>query len=157
MVATVKGIEIAGYGYTGYTAHRDRFCQRRHSKMNAMAQVLFITPQSGGSKCGISLQQPQRYRWTDGQIANIACFYEYSQEIAAPICGFRNTEYLHNADTDRTVSSERVQETSPRKDDLLNVLALRQTLILTLFYSPSDSDGWSKTQKSDSPTDMRAA
>ena len=163
---SVKGMEIAGYGYTGYTRQptaTDSLGRPRYSKMNAYGASV-VAPLGRGIANAeyVFYNSLEDMDGSDGQIANDQSRFllGYSQEIAANLTGGFQwyTEYLHNADgLNRTVSSsERVQEKYRHwVTTRLTWLALRQTLTLNtfLFYSPSDSDGYLKTTVAYSPTD----
>jgi hypothetical protein len=163
---TVSSIELAAYGYVGYSKQPTAFDMSgrpRYSKMNAYG-VSAVAPIGSG----IANAEYVFYNSTedtDGSnpfIPNDQSRFllGYSQELVANVTAGVQwyTEYTHDAARlDRTVGTlETLQEKYRHwATARLTWMALRQTLNVNgfIFYSPSDNDAYLKATVTYSPTD----
>jgi len=163
---SVAGVEVAGYGYAGYTRQptaTDALGRPRYSKMNAYGASLLAPVGPGIANAEYVFYNSLEDKYgTNGQIANDQSRFllGYSQELVANLTGGIQwyTEYLHDAGgLDRALSSsERLQEKYRHWiTTRLTWMALHHTLTLNtfLFFSPSDDDGYLKATVAYSPTD----
>lgn len=163
---SISGVELAAYGYKGYTKQPTAFDSNglpRYSEMNAFGASAVGPFGKGIANAEYVFYDSREESSGDNPfVANDQSRFlvGYSQELFPNVTGALQwyTEAIHDADRlDRTAQSpERLQEKYRHwVTTRVTWLALRQTLTLNafLFYSPSDEDGYLKATAIYSPTD----